>query len=285
MQKKLIPKHQGGGRFRMSLGTFGGYRRVPSFLDKNLPMSTDPRMTANNIRHTLTQEPNSIYDARMEASSKDVRGDYPNTNSLMFDVMYRDRIGINSTDRENKTREGMSTMPIVDNRNITSTEKMGRNVNPRTVNLLIGGARTRGLDPATVLAMGLQETGLSSMNPLHYNRLRLEPAVMEKSNNWDIEGHAINSSLDYLKEKQAYAKQLGKRGEADTIQAWNGYGKVGGDWSVSKSSPNAKMYGIPTANGPIDMNTNPVYGNRILDIRENVIKKNPQIQKLINNGR
>ena len=31
------------------------------------------------------------------------------------------------------------------------------------------------------------------------------------------------------------------------------------------------------------MNKNPIYGKRVLDIRDNVIKKNPDIVKLIEN--
>lgn len=33
------------------------------------------------------------------------------------------------------------------------------------------------------------------------------------------------------------------------------------------------------------MNKNPVYGNTIIDIRDNVIKNNPEIQNLINKSR
>ena len=75
--------------------------------------------------------------------------------------------------------------------------------------------------------------------------------------------------LDFLKEKLDYAKRLGKIAPEDVIQAWNGYGRV-----------KAGLYGSKDS---IDMAKNPVYGKRVLDIIDNILKKNPEIVKMIEN--
>jgi hypothetical protein len=73
----------------------------------------------------------------------------------------------------------------------------------------------------------------------------------------------------FLKDKMDYGKKLGKKTEAELIQAWNGYGKI-----TPKSEYGGNMYyGIDVSKNPINMNKTPVYGDRIIDIRENVIKK------------
>lgn len=74
-----------------------------------------------------------------------------------------------------------------------------------------------------------------------------------------------------LKQKFDYAKRLGYKDEVNQIQAFNGLGVL--------QSQELPQYGIK---GNIDMRKTPVYGNRVKELRENVIKINPQIQKMIN---
>lgn len=76
---------------------------------------------------------------------------------------------------------------------------------------------------------------------------------------------------DVLKQKFDYAKRLGYKDEVNQIQAFNGLGVLQGAI--------VPQYGIK---GDIDMRKVPVYGNRVKELRENVIKINPQIQKMIN---
>lgn len=172
---------------------------------------------------------------------------------------------------------------------------------------LIKAAKQKGIDPYTAVAIGLQETGIRNtihsgfgVNPLHMNTFELQ-----------YKGNAMERSLEFLKEKFEYAKKLGKKDEADILQAWNGYGKIAPDpdtealdkyvseWEDKNNKtmsrqdykklhtkfrkPTGKMYGIEyTRDKPLDFNDNPVYGKRVIDIRENVIKKSPEIINLIN---
>jgi len=101
---------------------------------------------------------------------------------------------------------------IKDTRNVPANKKFNYNVNPELVKKLVMGSNIRNIDPATTLAIALQETGINPINPLHYN-------------SYDKEVN-IDDSLDFLKKNYNYAKRLGKTSDADTIQAWNGYGKI-----------------------------------------------------------
>jgi len=168
--------------------------------------------------------------------------------------------------KDYRTNDAITGAPIKD------TNHLGTVAHIDTIKALISGAKKRGLDPATVLAIGVQETGLTPINLLHDNR----QDAPTSEDNWRT---YINKSLDFLKEKQDYAKRLGKKDEASIIQARNGYGKI------SAKNGGDKIYGINLATLPnktLDMSANPVYGKRVLDIRENIIKKNPQLVQLIN---
>ncbi len=62
---------------------------------------------------------------------------------------------------------------------------------------------------------------------------------------------------------------------------YNGMGKLGVQRMNGKPTP-TKYYGLDvTEKAPLDLKKNPLYGKTIQDLRDNVIKKNPRIQKLL----
>lgn len=153
---------------------------------------------------------------------------------------------------------------VFDNR--PNGTKINAKTNANIIKDIVKEAKLAGIDPYTALAMSMQETGLGNGwvdNPFHLSTPKTENTVRE--------------SMQFLKDKFIYAKRLGKKTEPEILQAWNGYGKItpkseyGGNW----------YYGVDVSKNPIDMNKTPVYGNRIIDLRENVIKKNPQIIKMV----
>lgn len=105
----------------------------------------------------------------------------------------------------------------------------------------------------------------------------------------------FNNSVGFLKDKYDVARRIGKTGDADSIQAWNGYGKV------FLTDKNKTYYGLdrdklPTKqwnsaqdkpiNVPyIDMKENPMYGKTIVNLRDSVIKQSPDIQNMIQKGK
>jgi len=163
------------------------------------------------------------------------------------------------------------TIDSVTGKPMTDTSRFNNSVSRKTITDIIQSAHERGIDPHTALAMSLQETGITPFNPLHDNAQDMHSYdVMKRYAEKYPDGInskiVIDESMNNLAAKIAYAKKLGKTSEADVIQGWNGYGKIN------------NVYGIP---GEIDMHKNPVYGKRIIDLRDNIIKKNPEILKMI----
>lgn len=151
--------------------------------------------------------------------------------------------------------------------NLPITDKNRRDVSidPEMAKKIIKEARAQGVDPYTALAMAHQESGFAEDdNPFHlYGGAKTDDPIKE--------------GISFLKDKLNYAKKLGKKTEPEQLQAYNGYGKL---TKVSEDH-SSKYYGIDVSKQPLDMNKNPVYGKRIVDIRDNVLKNNPDIVKLV----
>jgi predicted methyltransferase len=127
------------------------------------------------------------------------------------------------------------------------------------------------------LAIGIQETGFSP--DYADNPLRLFNTMVKSQEDLDyVDSDPIGFSLKKLSEKFAYAKKLGKKTDEDIIQSWNGYGKLKAGTEDIKNT----AYGIDISKEPLDMNKNPVYGKRVKDIRDNILKKNPEVVEIIN---
>lgn len=157
------------------------------------------------------------------------------------------------------------------------------------INNIIAEAKRQDVDPYTVLAMALQETriggeqpfmGSTADNPLHLTRYYDANGELTQFSDYWTEPNKVRASISILKEKMDYAKRLKKTSEADIIQAWNGYGKLG--THMDETEGIRSWYGIPVSkSSPIDMSKNPVYGHRIIDLRDNVVKKSPHIVSLV----
>lgn len=160
--------------------------------------------------------------------------------------------------------DGITGKPVMD------TNSLSRNADPTIVTKIIRAAKQAKIDPYTALAYAHQETGLSGDEDSAWNPFHILTNVSDKEDP-TVQG------VRFLKDKMDYAKRLGKNNEADVLQAFNGYGKVGRHTEGNQN----KMYGIDVSQQPIDMNRNPVYGKRIIDIRDNILKKNPDIVKLV----
>lgn len=154
--------------------------------------------------------------------------------------------------------DGITGKPVGDSGRLT------RSADPSLLRQIIQEAKRQKVDPYTALAMAHQESGFSEDNPFH---------ILGGGKTDD----PIKEGIAFLKDKLDYARRLGKTDEASQIQAFNGYGKVGSHTEGRQKM----MYGVDVSKAPIDMNQTPLYGKRILDIRENILKKNPLIAKLV----
>jgi len=131
-------------------------------------------------------------------------------------------------------------------------------------------ARKQGVDPATALAVALQES--------HFGKL--------DANIGQVNGEIDNPYvyLSVLKNKLKLAEKAGAPNEATALQYYNGLGKLFKDTEANYRGYNAgKYYGVSVPAAGLDLKQNPLYGKQIIDLRENVIKKNPYLDSLINN--
>jgi hypothetical protein len=168
-----------------------------------------------------------------------------------------------------KIKDGRKTDAIT-GKPVLDTNNLSHDADVPMMQKIILSAKKNGVDPYTALAIAHQETGLASEgdsegNPFHL--LDDKPADL------------VDSGMKTIKQKLQYAQSLGKKSEADQIQAFNGYGKVGQNTEGKQSS----MYGVDVTKTPIDMNKTPLYGKRIIDIRDNILKTNPDVVNLVNN--
>lgn len=156
----------------------------------------------------------------------------------------------------------------------------GGNYNPDTINNIVQAAKLNGVDPNLALAVSLQETNLGNLDPDNIGRLMISPDTYgsaPKGINQDA--YAFTK---YLKEKMEYGKKLGYADEAHQIQAYNGLGKLTPSLKVNGVPQAERFYGLLVNPGQsLNMRENPLYGKTIMDLRDNLIRTNPEIQRLI----
>lgn len=171
-------------------------------------------------------------------------------------------------------------------RPITGTNNRNTDLNIELASRIIKRAKENGIDPMTALAIAYQETNFAMptqrggysayakidpyklVNPFQvggkaqFNDGTYPGEWMAKNN-----GTSLDVFFPLYKEKLELAKRLGKKDEASIIQSWNGYGKLPKGY-----------YGIDEE---IDMNKNPIYGKSVIDLRDNVLRRNPDLIKLV----
>jgi muramidase (phage lysozyme) len=184
--------------------------------------------------------------------------------------------------REEKiARDKLLTFQLNDTRKIRATTGLPMNpsvdlvsgkYDPTIIQSIIDSARKHGVDPNTALAIALQETKFGNTD------LNLGHTLGEFAKG----GNGADNLTKALKAKLQLATKLGKKTEEEQLQAYNGYGKIKPsteEWYHGFKMK--KIYGVDVPEEGIDMSQNPLYGKQIIDLRENVLKQNPEIQKMI----
>lgn len=169
--------------------------------------------------------------------------------------------------KDNRKRDGASSIPITDKNRKDAV------INPVLARRIVREAKFQGVDPYTALAVAYQESDLGAIETFDNPFQLLEITSEDKD--------LVKKGVSFLKEKINYGKKLGKKTEEEILQAYNGYGKIK-PYRRTINGPllGRKMYGIDITNG-LDMSKNPVYGKRIIDLRDNVLKTQPEIVKLV----
>ena len=143
------------------------------------------------------------------------------------------------------------------------------------INGIINRAMELGVDPHTALAVGLQESALGETHENIGQVLNGNPDWTD----YDIDPYFF---VNVLKEKM----DLGKKHEKDElrqIQYYNGADHIYPyTENELRNGKDTKMwYGVPVPPEGIDMMENPLYGTQIVDLRDNILKKNEVINNYI----
>lgn len=166
-------------------------------------------------------------------------------------------------------------------------------------------AKQYGIDPYNLLAMDLQETSLGKTRKDAHKgyvtppgHVLMDEADLAPSRNTlvtDLQSSKIdfdsyNTSNGYdifaraYKAKELDAANQGLKKEVDILQNYNGRGIVVPSTEQSYNGFKMKqIYGVNIPSSGINMKSNPLYGKRILDLRDNVLKNSPQIRDAVEN--
>ena len=163
----------------------------------------------------------------------------------------------------------------------------GKYPSERILNI-VKSAKMYNQDPYDLLAVDLQETGLGTSKRAGNNAIG--HAIMNMGELIPTKMGSEEESDDYDKftrafvTKMQYADKLGIKDPYTKMQVYNGLGKI---------TPNTEkgyhgfamqsIYGVPLPKEGIDMRKNPLYGKRVLDLRDNVLRKDEQLANYIKN--
>ena len=159
----------------------------------------------------------------------------------------------------------------------------GINANEDDIKAIISHAKAKGVDPATALAIALQETNIGQKDPNYGSAW----ATFEDEGLPDERNKNANILAKTIKEKIRYAAELRKKGilpggEEFDLQTYNGLGILKPQLTVNGKLQDESYYEIPvTGKRPLDLKKNPAYGKIVKQLREEVIRKNPRILELI----
>lgn len=196
---------------------------------------------------------------------------------------------------------GKGKLSLEDARKIRATTKKA--INPKTdlvsgqydratIQHVLDASKRYNFDPYTALAVALQESKLgnidSNLGHLKDMPTTIEsklPDAKEAKKKMNFEEYSKKYSADalvrMLMEKKDIAEKKGLKDEEHILQAYNGLGKVYPETENDYHGYDmAKIYGVDLPKEGIDMKKNPLYGKQIIDLRENVIKKNPEIMEI-----
>lgn len=196
---------------------------------------------------------------------------------------------------------GKGKLNIEDLRKIRATTQKALNPNTDlvsgqydkgTIQQVLDAAKRYNYDPYTALAVALQESRLGQSDDNLGHLLDNPTAISSKlpdrkkaRQSMEREEfdkmYSADDMVRMLMEKKDMADKLGMKDELHHLQAYNGLGKVYPQTESDYHGFNmAKIYGVDLPKEGIDMKKNPLYGKQIIDLRENVIKKNPEIMKI-----
>lgn len=204
-----------------------------------------------------------------------------------YDGGYRKPITINDTRKVNAT----SGQPINPNVDLKSGD-----YNSKTIDDVVKASKYYNVDPYTALAIGLQETNLGKSDPNighvldgnyadQYILSNPESTVRGFQFNTrqnDVVNPDVQLMVSTFKNKLDRAKKNNVVDPLLQIQYYNGLGFVYPQ--TEKDYHKFEMqsiYGVPLTSKGISMMDNPLYGKRILDLKDNVLMADPKFKAYV----
>jgi hypothetical protein len=192
---------------------------------------------------------------------------------------------------------------IQDNRKVNATS--GKKIDPNKdlftgnydsgrIDNIIHYAKMYNINPYDLVAMDLQETDLGKRDSTVPNvpgQMLMgddDFTVPSKVNlnampsNQFLRNYGYNDFARAYLTKKNEAINAGMTTEAGQLQYYNGHGSIFPSTEQrSNGHPMKEIYGVPVPQQGIDMKKNPLYGKRIIDLRDNVVKKSPEINDAV----
>jgi hypothetical protein len=172
---------------------------------------------------------------------------------------------------------------IADNRKMRATT--GKPIDPN-VDLIGGKYNLNIMDPIMEYA---KKHKLSKEDLWNLTAIGMqESKIGKKSDNvghllGDFEGKDINEKfvLAYI-DKMKTAERLKLPTPEQRLQVYNGTGTIKRETEADYHGfEMQKIYGVPIPEEGLNLGKNPLYGIQVMDIKENVLKKSPPVQKYI----
>lgn len=143
-----------------------------------------------------------------------------------------------------------------------------------TVRDIIRHAKGKGVDPYEALAIAYQESNIDREHPYHLR-------VSEYGNKYGTPETGVQSIVSQMQ----YANDLIRKGKIPNtdeyrLQGYNGYGRIYEEHPDLEGSKS--IYGIPIPDQGINLLHNPLYGKTVKSLRDEVLKKHPEIVKMVN---
>lgn len=174
------------------------------------------------------------------------------------------------TIRINDTRKIRATTNKPINPNV---DLVTGNYKSKTIEDIVNASLRNGVDPDTALALAMQESKLGNTDE------NLGHIV-----GGSYRGEEANDMTKLLSDKMYEGRKLGKRTDEQLLQMYNGTGKIFPTTEQDYHGFKMKQaYGVPIPKEGIDMSKTPLYGKQVIDIRDNVIKKNKIVADTVKN--
>jgi hypothetical protein len=140
----------------------------------------------------------------------------------------------------------------------------------------VRSAKMRGEDPWNALAILFQESKFGKLDPDNPGR------ILNSSRNFDKATSPIDDSVLIMHNKLSAARKAGHLDDLHQLQYYNGTGEKGTHLIIpGHGEITDNMYGVKIPKSGLNVMENPIYGKRIVDLRDNVLKKDLNVQNIV----